>query len=151
MNLQSIMTMFSPIFDWTAPVPERHAPWKTPFQTNIHGKRCQPMRIVRIETTPHRCTISEAKRESINQQFLPEKANSKILTLTFCWACGTKIGASSCWFNISPRLPIVNVVPRFFNEAVFENMLCLFPNSSIPIKSSLETASSNISVDNRVE
>lgn len=66
----------------------------------------------------------------------------------FCCACGTRIGASSCWLKISPRFPIVNVVPLFRSEVDFENKLCLVVVSSLPIRLSFVTGSSNFSVDN---
>lgn len=69
----------------------------------------------------------------------------------FCCACGTRIGASSCWLKISPRLPIVNVVPLFRNCVVFEKRLCFVDVSSLPMRLSFVTGSSNFSVAKRDE
>lgn len=83
--------------------------------------------------------------------YCSDRNNASYAYWFFCCACGTRIGASSCWLRISPRLPIVNVVPLFRNEVDLEKRLCFVLISSLPMRFSFVTGSSNFSVAKRDE
>lgn len=145
-HLQSSMSLSCPLFDWTNPVPVHHEPWKIPFQINIHDMHCPPTHIVQIERVLHTSTESGTSIRSSNWKLWMKETQTRF----FCCACGTKIGASNCWFKMSPRFPIVKMVLLFLSADALLKIPVL-PVSSMPIKSSLVTASSNFSAAKRDE
>lgn len=143
-NLQSLKSASFPKFDWTDPEPECFAPWRILSQKDTPCKRYRLERIVRIGTMLRKCTTMEGN--------LASTTGTKHWQLTrfLTCACGTMIGASSCWLRISPRLPIVKTVLLFFRE-VFLVKRPRDAVSSIPIRSSFVTDSSNFNAERREE